>query len=393
MDNGIGLAGGSMQVTPEGTGCGGMVDSVAQNMTRVVNPAANSTAGQCDKLFRKSSFAEILERYSTVFPRLVSTTPGAAGGDLILTHGGPGLTPADITSGSLEFFRNGIDQNNLASAANPIQTQNVPALGQLGIGENAPMPLSLDETNGLQPTVSGSDNADFVQDTSQDFIFGAMSIEVFDLFTIDNAAVGAPVRRRNDAWLYQGLSSYEERLLKLLMTGSNLRISWRDEGTDRFYRVGRPIDWPSYTGLFGGRAMTPGQPTAFAFKELPFALQTNRRPKVDSNARVRFYLDMPRPLNLPNDPSNIVPANISDLDGGVITTLRGSIFAGVTLKLFGAMVCVDPSTGLITDKPAVVGSKMYDSTYSELLRSGMAPQAAAEMASRIARNAETAAAR
>lgn len=384
------LTGSAMQIDPQGSGCGGMIDMVAQTMLQVVNPATAAGVGVCDKLFRKSSFAEVLERYATVFPRWVSTTPAAIGGNLRLTVGGIGSGGSPSTDGgSLEFFRNGIDQDAIASNPIPRQTQNVPDVGSIGIGEGAPRALTFNETNGLQPMVTGSGNADFVQDEGQDFVFGAMAVEVFmDVLQALNASANAGVQTDIPAWATQGSTSYSERLLKSILTGSNLRISWRDEGQDRFYRVMRPMDWPSYTGAFGSKnTLSPGQPAAFQFKELPFALQTNRRPKVDTNARVKFFLDLPESLTVTNDPVNQVPVIAGPTPTSGTSNLQGTVFTPITLKLFGAMVCVDRSTGQITESTKTIFDKMYEQSYAQLTASGIPAASAQQLATQMATNA------
>lgn len=331
---------GAMQIPATGSGCGGIVDAVAQTMQKIVNPDSGSQA--CDRLFRSSLYAMTLERYSTVFPRFVSSTPAAVGGNLI--HVPNANAEQD---NPMEFFRNGVLFSGINSA-NPLSV--APAIGTLLAGEGAPFPLSLNETNCITQTASTgqADNADLVTAENHDFVVGGIALEYSGLFTVDDSGV-VPIRARRveDAFLFTGDASYEERLWKWLFNNCNLRVTYQENGTDRTYRLGRPMDWPSYTGYFGSKAMTNGQPTPFAFKELPFAMQTNRRPKLSSNARVRFILDFPQPANVPNNAAIPVPANLSNLTGSA--ALLGSVFAGITIRLFGVMVCVNPTTGRVTE--------------------------------------------
>jgi hypothetical protein len=85
----------------------------------------------------------------------------------------------------------------------------------------------------------------------------------------------------------------------------------------------------------------------FMFKDLFFGLQMNKRPRLTGNSRVRLFADLPSELNVLNNSSVPVPANISEI--GLVTDLRGYVWVALRARLFGSAMCIDQSTGQSTE--------------------------------------------
>lgn len=334
----------SMQIAETHAGCipGGIRDAVSKVAQQLVNP--DSAAAVCDPMFRKSLHAELVERHSTIWLPFVSSTPAAAGGDLILT---PLVQNGQLIAS--EWFKNGIQYPK--AAQDPLATSVAPAVGTLLPGENAPWPLTFADTDGLTqstpPANSYDFDADLVAEENQDFACFGLSCEPAGIYTVE-AGTNSGVRRKEDVFFDLGDGSYSSRLYKAVYAQVAMRMTFVEGGDTRNYRLGTPLSWPSYTGYFGRQGLVNnGQPQAFMFKDLAFGLQMCKRPRLTGNSRVRTFADLPSQINVPNNAAVPVPANLSDI--GQTTTLRGYVFVGLKLRLFGSSMCISSQTGQSTE--------------------------------------------
>ena len=336
----------SMQVTDKQAGgtCvpGGIKDAVQGVAQQLVNP--DSSAAVCDPLFRKSLHAELVERTSTIFVPFRSSSPTLQGGNLILT---PTLFNGQLVP--LEWFKNGITYPK--AAQDPLATSIVPTVGTLLPGEACPWPLTFGDTDAITqstpPSNSYDFDADLVTEENQDFAAFGLSFEYAGTWIAEAGSSAGTVRRVQPSFPYIGDGSYEERILKAIYQNISLRMQFVEGGDTRLYRLGSPISWPSYSGYFGKDALTNGQPAMFMFKDLFFGLQMNKRPRLTGNSRVRLFADLPSELNVLNNSSVPVPANISDI--GQVTDLRGYVWVALRARLFGSAMCIDQSTGQSTE--------------------------------------------
>lgn len=334
----------SMQISETHAGCipGGIRDAISKIAQDVVNP--DGAAAVCDPMFRKALHAEVLERISTIWVPFVSSTPAAAGGDLILTP-----TTFGNQLVALEWFKNGIQYP--AAASDPLATSVAPTVGQLLPGEAAPWALTFADTDGLtqsSPPSNGYDfDADLVAEENQDYACWGMSVEPAGIYTAE-AGTNGIVRRKKDAFLDLSGSAYASRLYRAVYSNIALRLRFVEGGDTRNYRMGPPMGWPSYTGFFGWQGVVNnGQPQAFMFKDWAFGLQMNKRPRLTGNSRVRIFADLPAQINVPNNAAVPVPANLSDI--GQTTSLRGYVFVGLKLRLYGSTMCIRSATGQSTE--------------------------------------------
>lgn len=353
----------TMQIAEAHAGCipGGIRDAVSKVAQQLVNP--DSAAAVCDPMFRKSLHAELVERHSTIWVPFVSSNPAGAGGDLILT---PTTFNGQLVE--LEWFKNGIQYPK--AAQDPLALSVAPAIGSLLPGEASPWPLTLGDTDGLTqstPPSNGYDfDADLVAEENQDFACFGLSVEPAGIWTAEAGSGASTVRRREDPWLDLGDGSYSSRLYKAVYTAIAMRLRFVEGGDTRNYRIGTPMGWPSYTGFFGWQGtVNNGQPQAFMFKDLAFGLQMNKRPRLTGNSRVRIFADLPAQINVPNNAAVPVPANLSDI--GNNAQLRGYVWVGLKLRLFGSTMCISSQTGQSTEVGNAQLSALIDQAIADRL--------------------------
>lgn len=354
----------SMQIDEVTAGCipGGIRDAVSKVARQIVNP--DSAAAVCDPLFRKSLYAELIERTSVIWLAFVSSTPAAAGGDLVLTP--------NVVNGQLitpEFFKNGIAYPK--GAADPLATSVAPTLGTLLPGEGSPWALTFADTDGLTqstpPSNSYDFDADLVAEENQDFAAFGMSIEPAGVYTAEAGSGAGTVRRRLDPFFDLSDSPYAARLYRAVYENVALRMQFVEGGDTRNYRMGAPIGWPSYTGFFGqGGIVNNGQMQSFMFKDWAFGMQMCKRPRLTGNSRVRIFADLPAQVNVPNNAAVPVPANLSDI--GQTVTLRGYTFVGLRIRLFGSSMCVSSATGQSTEVAQNDMQAIIDRAVAQALR-------------------------
>lgn len=315
-------------------GCG----DYATVLDKVISPGGADLP--CDEKYISTDYANTIERYDTVALRFVSSTPAAAGGN---------LTFAGATS--LEFFVNGLDKQQSQNQGAPLfsTAANLTAFGQLLTGDGYPVRKSQGDTNAFVSSVSNpgaGQGAVLVENADMDFAFQQLALEwagiyVAAPFTAPAGSFIGPAQFSSATFPRQGDATYMERLYEWIKDHATMRLQRSAQAsTSTLFqqRIGDMRSLPSPFASTGNRAfLENGTPIPFMRKTMVYGIRTNRRPKVDLPAILRFFLDIDSPFTCQNNTGIPVPAGLSD--GGDGNPLRGSLFVLVKLRTWGAMLC------------------------------------------------------
>lgn len=307
-------------------------------LDKVISPGGADLP--CDEKYISTDYANTIERYDTIALRFISSTPGQAGGNLVYAG-----------AQQYEWFVNGLDKQQSANQAAPLYSNaaNLTAFGQLLPGDGYPIRKGQGDTNAFTSSTSNpgaGQGAVLVENADMDFAFQQMAIEYAGMFAAapyaqPGASPIGPAQFVSLPFFRQGDASYMERIYEWLKDHATVRIQRSAQAsTSTLFqqRIGEIRSLPSPFASTGNRAfLENGTPIPFMRKTNVYGIRTNRRPKVDLSAIVRFYLDIDDPVTVQNNLGVPVPAGLSA--GGDGDPLLGSVFVLIKVRLWGAMLC------------------------------------------------------